>query len=74
MLERRTFIAAAAGLLFVAATPAFGADAPSPNDAARFLAGMPTAAESPLAALTKDVLTWPAQVVGDGEVIKEDET
>ena len=27
-----------------------------------------------LAALTKDVLTWPAQVVGDGEVIKEDET
>jgi hypothetical protein len=54
MLQRRTFIAATAGLLFAAANPAFGADAPSPNDTARFLAGLPPAAESPLAPLTKD--------------------
>lgn len=54
MLQRSTIIAAAAGLLFAAATPALGADAPSANDTARFLAGMPPAAESPLAPLTKD--------------------
>ncbi len=27
-----------------------------------------------LAALTKDTLTWPAEVVNDGQVITEDET
>ncbi len=54
MLQRRTIIAAAAGLLLVGAAPVRAADAVSPNDTARFLAGMAPAAESPLAALTKD--------------------
>jgi hypothetical protein len=54
MLQRRTIIAAAAGLLLVGAAPLRAADAVSPNDTARFLAGMAPAAESPLAALTKD--------------------
>src|SRR6266511_3047233 len=54
MFQRRTIIAAAASLLFVAAAPVCGADTPSPNDPARFLAGMPPAAEPPLAPLTKD--------------------
>jgi hypothetical protein len=54
MIQRRTMIAAMAGLLFAAAAPALAADAASPNDTARFLAGMPPAADSPLAALAKD--------------------
>ncbi len=54
MLQRRTIIAAAAGLLLLAATPVRAADPVSPNDVARFLAGMPPAAESPLVPLTKD--------------------
>ena len=54
MIQRRTMIAAMAGLLLAAAAPALAADAASPNDTARFLAGMPPAADSPLAALTKD--------------------
>jgi hypothetical protein len=54
MLQRRTFIAAAAGLFLLALAPAQAADSASPNDTARFLAGMPPAAESPLAALTRD--------------------
>jgi hypothetical protein len=53
MLHRRTIIAAAATLLLVAATPVRAADV-SPNDVARFIAGMPPAADSPLAPLTKD--------------------
>jgi hypothetical protein len=52
MLHRRTTIAAAA-LLLLAATPIRAAEV-SPNDVARFIAGMPPAADSPLAALTKD--------------------
>jgi hypothetical protein len=47
-------IAAFAGLVLAAAAPARGADTASPNDTARFLAGMPPAADSPLAPLTKD--------------------
>jgi hypothetical protein len=39
--------------LLVAAAPVRAADV-SPNDVARFIAGMPPAADSPLAALTKD--------------------
>ncbi len=54
MLQRRTMITAIAGLLLVAAAPALGADAVSPNDTARFLAGMAPASDSPLAALTRD--------------------
>jgi len=54
MLQRRTFIAAAVAVLFVAATPGHSADAVSPNDTARFLAGMAPAADSPLAELAKD--------------------
>ena len=54
MIQRRTMIAAMAGLLLATAAPALAADAASPNDTARFLAGMPPAADSPLAALAKD--------------------
>ena len=53
MLHRRTFLAASASLLLVAAMPARAADV-APNDVARFIAGMPPAADSPLAALAKD--------------------
>jgi hypothetical protein len=53
MLQRRTIIATAASLLLVAAAPVHAADT-SPNDVARFIAGMPPAADSPLAPLTKD--------------------
>jgi hypothetical protein len=53
MLERR-FITAAAVLLLLQAVPVQGADAPSANDTARFLAGLPPAADSPLAALAND--------------------
>ena len=54
MIQRRTMIAAMAGLLLSAAAPALGADSATANDTARFLAGMAPAADSPLAALTKD--------------------
>ena len=50
MLQRRTIIAAC--LFFAAVVPARAADAPSANDTARFLAGMPPASDSPLARLT----------------------
>src|SRR6185295_8531443 len=53
MLHCRTTIAAAVTLLLVAAAPVRAADV-APNDVARFIAGMPPAADSPLAALTKD--------------------
>jgi hypothetical protein len=53
MLQRR-FIAAAAALLLLQAAPVQGADTPSANDTARFLAGLPPSADSPLAALSKD--------------------
>ncbi len=54
MLQRRMMIAALAGVLLAAAVPARGADTASANDTARFLAGMPPAANSPLAALAKE--------------------
>ncbi len=54
MLQRRKTIGALAGLLLIAAGPALAADAPSPNDTARFLAGLEPAVDSPLARLTKD--------------------
>jgi hypothetical protein len=54
MLQNRKIIAAAVGLLLVAAAPGRAAETASPNDTARFLAGMPPAADSPLAPLTKD--------------------
>jgi hypothetical protein len=53
MFQRRMILTAMAGLLLVAACPVRAADV-SPNDAARFLAGMPPADESPLAPMTKD--------------------
>src|SRR5947208_3749564 len=54
MLQRRIVIAAAASLFAVLVAPARGADSVSVNDTARFLAGLPPAAESPLARLTGD--------------------
>src|SRR5262249_9134639 len=53
MLQRKTIIAPAAGLLWVALAPARAADI-SPNETARLLGGMPPAAGAPLAALTRD--------------------
>jgi hypothetical protein len=53
MSHRTTIIAAAAALVFVTAPAARAVDI-SANDTARFLAGMPPAADSPVAALTKD--------------------
>jgi hypothetical protein len=53
MHQHRTILAAMAGLLLIAACPVRAADV-SPNDTARFLAGMPPADDSPLAPLTKD--------------------
>jgi len=54
MLQRRTLIAAVAGLFFLSLAPAHAADSASANDTARFLAGMAPADDSPLAPLTKD--------------------
>src|SRR3954469_25530965 len=54
MLQRRAMITALAGLLLLAAVPARAADPASANDTARFLAGLPPAADSPLAALAKE--------------------
>jgi hypothetical protein len=52
MFQRRSVLIAAAGLLLAAAVPAHAQV--SPNDTARFLAGMPIDAGSPLAPLTKE--------------------
>jgi hypothetical protein len=54
MFHCRTIVAAAASLLCVALAPVRAADVVSANDTARFLAGMPPAADSPLAPLTQD--------------------
>ena len=54
MLQRRMIIAAAAALFFVAVAPLRAAETASPNDTARFLAGMAPAPDSPLAPLTRD--------------------
>ena len=54
MLQRRIMIAAAASLFVAVVVPARAADTVSVNDTARFLAGLPPAAESPLARLTED--------------------
>jgi len=54
MFQRRTLIVAAAGLLFTALSPAYAVDSATPNDTARFLAGMPVDPASPLASLTRD--------------------
>ncbi|MGZ5804527.1 MAG: hypothetical protein ACXWJT_10160 [Xanthobacteraceae bacterium] len=50
---RRSIAALAFGFV-LAATPVRAAETVTPNDAARFLAGMPPSAQSPLAPLTKD--------------------
>ncbi len=54
MLQRRTFIAAATAVFLAAVASARADDTVSANDTARFLAGMPPAADSPLARLTED--------------------
>ena len=54
MPPRRTFVAAAACALLLGLAPARATDTVSANDTARFLAGMSPAADSPLAALTKN--------------------
>jgi hypothetical protein len=53
MLQLMKIAAFAAGMLLAVALPARG-DPVSANDTARFLAGLPPAAESPLTPLTKD--------------------
>ena len=54
MLHRRILIAAAAGLFVAAIVPARAVDTVSANDTARFLAGLPPTAESPLARLAEE--------------------
>ncbi|MFL6795911.1 MAG: hypothetical protein ACJ8F3_00700 [Xanthobacteraceae bacterium] len=53
MLDRRTALGLAASLLLLTAAPVRAADV-SPNDVARFIAGMAPAPDSPLAPLTKE--------------------
>ena len=54
MLRRMKIATLAASLLLAAALPARGADVVGLNDTARFLAGMPLSAVSPLMPLTND--------------------
>jgi hypothetical protein len=54
MLQPLKMLAVAAALLLAAAAPARAADPVTADDAARFLAGMPPSASSPLAPLTRD--------------------
>jgi hypothetical protein len=52
---RKMMVAAVlAGMLALTMAPAFAGTAASPDDTARFLAGLPPAADSPLAALAND--------------------
>jgi hypothetical protein len=52
---RKMMVAAVlAGMLALTIAPAFAGTAASPDDTARFLAGLPPASDSPLAALTND--------------------
>jgi len=57
MWNRRAIIVAGMGVFFAGIATAQAADSASPNDTARFLAGMPVDPESPLAPLTKEV-SW----------------
>ena len=54
MLPLKNIAAVAISLLLAAAAPARAADPATADDTARFLAGMPPSAQSPLAALTKE--------------------
>jgi hypothetical protein len=54
MANIRTAVALLAGLLALWILPAQSAETSTPNDTARFLAGLPPSPDSPLAALTKD--------------------
>jgi len=54
MLKRVSFVAAAACVLLLGLSPARATDTVSADDTARFLAGISPAADSPLAALTKN--------------------
>jgi hypothetical protein len=54
MLQPVKIAALAAAMLLAAALPGRAADAVTADDTARFLAGMPPSAESPLTPLTKD--------------------
>ncbi|SDR94656.1 hypothetical protein [Bradyrhizobium canariense] len=57
MLQFRKIAVVAVVMLLAAAIPVRAADTATADDAARFLAGMPPSAESPLTPLTKDP-TW----------------
>ena len=54
MLQRAKIAAVAVTMFLAAAGPARAADIVTADDTARFLAGMPPSAESPLTPLTKD--------------------
>ena len=54
MLHTMKIAAVAAALLFAAALPARAADTVTADDTARFLAGLPPSADSPLTPLTRD--------------------
>ena len=54
ILQSMKIAAVAATVVLAAAMPACAADTVSADDTARFLAGMPPSADSPLTPLTKD--------------------
>jgi hypothetical protein len=53
-VRKASFSALVAGLLVLSILPAGSAEVATPNDTARFLAGLPPATGSPLAALSRD--------------------
>jgi hypothetical protein len=61
-------------ILTVAAAPAWSADTATPNDTARFLAGLPPSPDSPLAPLTKDPAWQQHARYFDSIFIREDTT
>ena len=63
MFRPMKIAALAAAMMLAAALPGRAADTVTANDTARFLAGMPPSAESPLTRLTKDpVVATPRQI------------
>jgi hypothetical protein len=63
MLKRRAIIPAGMALFFAGLATSQAADTASPNDTARFLAGMSVDPESPLGPLTKEV-SWQKHATG----------
>jgi len=71
-MPKLTIAALLAGLLALSLAPARSADRVSANDTARFLAGLPPASQSPLAALTQDP-AWQQHANYFNRIFAEDE-